>query len=137
MFEAKVYRIVVSTLGAILEEEHIAKETIQKWNIEHAEEAGKLFLSVPENAPVVPDLYLVVIDSYVDSTKVNEIMSKGKPIAFFFNKYHDPKNSMQAEIDNVEVFKEAMKDKYCCVDYSAARGFMSAIDSILIDFEKR
>ena len=136
MFEAKVYRIVVSTLGAILQEEHLAKETIQRWNIECAEKAGKMFLSVPEDAPVVPDLYVVIIDSYVDATKVNEIIAKGKPIVFFFNKYHDPSNSMQAEIVKVDAFKETVKEKYSCVDYNAAHEFVSVVYSVLIDIIK-
>lgn len=123
-------------MGAILQEEHFAKETIQKWNAECAEKAGKLFLSVPENASVTPDLYLVVIDSYVDATKVNEIIAKGKPVVFFFNKYHDPRNSMQAEIDKVDAFKENVKNKYCCVDYSAAQEFVSSIESIFNDFHE-
>lgn len=137
MFEAKVYRIAVSTLGAILQEEHLAKETIQKWNAECAEKTGKLFLSVPEGAPVTPDLYLVIIDSYVDATKVQEIIAKGKPIAFFFNKYHDPRNSIQAEVDKVETFKDTVKDKYCCVDYNAPQEFVSAFDSLLNEINKK
>ena len=131
MFEAKVYRVAVSTLGAILQEEHIAKETIQKWNAECAEEAGKLFLLVPEDASVAPDLYVVVIDSYVDTAKVEKLIATGKPIAFFFNQYHDPNNSMQAEIDKVEAFKEKVKDKYGCVEYNAAGEFGKAFITVL------
>lgn len=136
MFEAKVYRIAVSTLGAILQEEHIAKESIQKWNVERAEKAGKIFLSVPEDAPVTPDLYVVIIDSYVDATKVDETIAKGKPIAFFFSQYHDPKNSMQVEIDKVDAFKETVKDKHCCVDYGSNRQFEEKLISICDAFSK-
>lgn len=133
MFEAKVYRIAVSMLGAILEEEHVAKETIQAWNNERAEKAGKLFLAVPVGESVTPDLYVVVIDSYVDTAKVDKIVASGCPIVFFFSQYHNPENSMKVEIDAVEAFKNQMKGKYCCVDYRSARDFgevfLSSLDS--------
>ena len=102
MFEAKVYRVVVSTLGAIIEEDHIAKETIQAWNNDRAEKAGKLFLAILEGAEATPDLYVVIIDSYVDVAKVEKIVATSCPSIFFFSQYHDPKNSMQAEVDAVE-----------------------------------
>ena len=136
MFEAKVYRVVVSTLGAILQEEHLVKDTIQRWNIECAEKEEKVFLTVPEDASVAPDLYVVVIDSYVDTAKVDKLIATGRPIAFFFSQYHDPNNSMQAEIDKVDAFKETVKDKYCCVDYNAAQEFASTLVSVLDGFGK-
>lgn len=136
MFEAIVYRVVVSTLGAILQEEHLAKEAIQKWNTERAEVAGKLFLSVPEDTTVSPDLYVVVIDSYVDTAKVDKLIATGKLIAFFFSQYHDPNNSMQAEIDKVDAFKETMKDRYRCVDYNGAIEYENALVSVIESFGK-
>lgn len=131
MFEAKVYRVAVSTLGAILEEDHIAKETIQAWNNDRAEKAEKLFLTISEGAATTPDLYVVIIDSYVDTTKVEKIVATGCPIVFFFSQYHDPNNSMQVEVDAVEAFKERMKGKYRCVDYRTAREFGEALLSTL------
>ena len=127
MFEAKVYRIAVSTLGAILQEEHIAIDTIQKWNAERAEEAGKLLLSVPEDASVAPDLYVVIVDSYVDATKVDKIIATGKPIVFFFSKYHDPKNSIQAEIDATVTYRTSVQGDYLCLDYSTTNEFEQAL----------
>ena len=134
MFEAKVYRVVVSTLGAILEEDHIAKETIQAWNNDRAEKAGKLFLTISEGAATTPDLYVVIIDSYVDTAKVEKIVATRRPIVFFFSQYHNPKNSMQVEVDAVAAFKEQIKGKYRCVDYRTAHEFgealMSSLDSL-------
>jgi|GEM_PF-5242283 len=40
MFKAEVYRIAIHSLGAIIEEEHLAQIIIDKWN----EDNGKLFL---------------------------------------------------------------------------------------------
>lgn len=134
MFEAKVYRVAVSTLGAILEEDHIAKDTIQAWNNERAEKAGKLFLTLPSGESVTPDLYVIIIDSYVDTAKVERIVATGCPIVFFFSQYHDPKNSMQAEVDAVAAFKGQMIGKYRCVDYRTAREFGEALRVELDEF---
>ena len=117
MFEAKVYHIAVSTLGTILQEEYIAKETIQKWNTECAEKAGKLFLYVPEESRSIPDLYIVIINSYVETAKVEKLIATGRSVMLFFSKYHDPRYSIQAEIDKVDAFKETVKNKCICVDY--------------------
>ena len=95
---------------------------------------GKLFLFVPEDS--TPDLYVVIIDSYIDTTKVDKLIATGKPIAFFFSQFHDPNNSIQAEIDKVEGFKEKVKEKYCCVDYNATQEFMSTFVSVLEGYEK-
>lgn len=135
MFEAKVYRVAVSTLGAILEEDHIAKETIQAWNNERAEKSGKLFLTLPVGESVTPDLYVIIIDSYVDAAKVEKIVATGCPIVFFFSQYHNPKNSIQAEVDAVAAFKELLKGKYRCVDYRTAREFGDVLLHSLDCFE--
>ncbi len=94
-----------------------------------------MFLSVPTDS--TPDLYVVVIDSYVKSDKVNKLIVTGKPIAFFFNKYHNPRNSMQAEIDKVDAFKKTVKDKYCCIEYNDVREFRDLLFSVFNDFHKK
>ena len=48
MFNAKVYKIAVISLSGVMEETYAAKETVQKWNQENAENTGKLFLLVDE-----------------------------------------------------------------------------------------
>ena len=131
MFEAKVYRVAVSSLGAILEEDHIAKETIQAWNIDRADKSGKLFLAIPEVAATTADFFFVIIDSYVDVARLEKIVTTGRPIVFFFSQYHDPENSMQTEVEAVEVFKEKMKGKYRCLDYRTSREFGEVLLSTL------
>jgi len=135
MFEAKVYRVAVSTLGVIIEEDHIAKETIQAWNNDRSEKAGKLFLATPEVAATTADFFFVIIDSYVDVARLEKIVTTGRPIVFFFSQYHDPKNSMQVEVDAVEEFKERMKGKYPCVDYRTAREFGEALRAELEELQ--
>lgn len=41
MFAAKVYRIIVESLSGAMEEVHVAKETIRKWNLQNAERTGE------------------------------------------------------------------------------------------------
>ena len=82
MFEAKVYRIAVTSLGAVLEEEHLAKETIHAWNNQRAESTGKLFLTQSAGTNVTPDLYVVIIDSFLDTPKVDSILAGDRCLLF-------------------------------------------------------
>ena len=88
-------------------------------------------MAIPEAAATTADFYVVIIDSYVDVAKVEKIVASGCPIVFFFSQYHDPGNTMQVEVDAVEVFKERMKGKYRCVDYRTSREFGEAFLSTL------
>lgn len=131
MFTSQVYKIAITSLGAILEEEHIAYEVINEWNIKRAEETKKVFLTVPNDATDTPDLYCVIVDSYVDEAKVNQMIETGKPVLVLFSKYHDPKNSIQTEIDKVQLFRANIQGSCICVDYDAAIDFgVKLIESI-------
>lgn len=131
MFEAKVYRIAVTSLGAILVEEHIAKETIQAWNCRRGESAGKLYLTQSLGCPAIPDMYVVIIDSYLDIAKVDAILANDRSMVFFFSQYHDPKNSIQTEIDSIATFREKMRTNYTCVDYRTAHEFGEVLSAQL------
>ena len=92
-------------------------------------------MTISGGAATTPDLYVVIIDSYVDVAKVEKIVATGRPIVFFFSQYHDPKNSMQAEVDAVAAFKEQLKGKYRCVDYRTAREFGDVLLHSLDSFD--
>lgn len=127
MFTSQVYKIAITSLGAILEEEHIAHEVINDWNIKRAEETKKVFLTVHNDATETPDLYCVIVDSYVDEAKVNQMIDSGKPVLVLFSKYHDPKNSMQTELEQISAYLEAIKGKCICVDYEGNASFIEAL----------
>lgn len=131
MFEAKVYRVVLSSLGAILAEEYLAKETIQKWNNERAEETGKLFLILPDGTSTTPDFYVVIIDSFIDPAKVNMIIAMGLPVLLFFSKYHDPKNSMRTELDAIDAYRSIVQKQCKCLDYEGLKSFSKVLLSSL------
>ena len=134
MFKADVYRIAIHSLGAILEEEHLAQMTINKWNEDYAEDKGKLFLQVPANSTNGPDVNVVIVDSFIDATKVDRIIAIGKPVVVLFSKYHDPKNSMQTELDAIAVYRKKIQDYCLCFDYENKAEFtkvlLSAINEI-------
>ena len=46
------------------------------------------------------------------------------PLLFFSSHYHDLNNSMQTGVETVESFKERMKDKYQCVEYTAPHAIL-------------
>ena len=131
MFKADVYRIAIHSLGAILEEEHLAKMTIDKWNEENAEDRGLLFLQVPANSSDAPDLNLVIIDSIIDVTIVEKIIATDIPVVLLFSKYHDPKNSMQMELDEIESYRSKIQENCICIDYEGTKSFSNVLISIL------
>ena len=131
MFKADVYRIAIHSLGAILEEEHLAQMTIVKWNEENAVEKAKLFLQVPSNSNVIPDLNVVIVDSYIDTAKVDKIIATGKPVVLLFCKYHDPKNSMQTELDAIELYRDKVKFKCTCINYQGKADFVDIFTRVL------
>lgn len=131
MFEAKVYRISVSTLGAILEENHIVKETILAWNNERAEETGKLFLTLSDGVSTTPDFYVLIIDSFIDTNKVYKIIASGMPVVLLFSKYHDPKNSIQTELNAVEAYRAKIHDRCACFEYDNKESLMNTVKVVL------
>ena len=129
MFQAQVYRIAIQSLGAIIEEEHIAQESIAKWNELHGEQDGILFLQSTSDHS---DLNVVIIDSFIDIAKVDRVMSSGRPSILFFSKHHDPKNTIQAELDAIKTYREMIQNTCTCVDYENtidfAKVFMAAVE---------
>lgn len=44
MYTAKVYTVSIVSPGVAVEEEHIARETLNRWNAVNGKEKGKVFL---------------------------------------------------------------------------------------------
>lgn len=136
MFKAEVCTIAIHSLGAILEEEHLAQMTIDKWNKENAEEQGKLFLQVQANCAIVPDVKVIIIDSYIDASKVDKIITTGKTTVLLFSTYHDPKNSTQTELDAIKAYREKINGTVICHDYDNKADFAKILISALEDAVK-
>ena len=128
MFNAKVYTVSISSSGVALEEEHIARVVIARWNIEEGEKHGVAYLTIPNNyRGITPDIYIFVIDNYVDESKVEAAIQTGAKVMLFFNSHHDEKNTIESEVKAVEAFKNEMESKCVCCEFSSKVEFEKAI----------
>ena len=119
MFNAKVYTVSIPSSGVALEEEHIAREVIARWNIEEGEKHVEVFLIIPNNyRGITPDIYIFVIDNYVDEQKVEAAIQTGAKVMLFFNGHHDEKNTIESEVKAVEALKKEIESKCVCCEFS-------------------
>ena len=130
MFNAKVYTVSIPSSGVALEEEHIAREVIARWNIEEGEKHGVVFLTIPSNyRGITPDIYIFAIDNYVDEQKVEAAIQTRAKVMLFFRSHHDEKNTIDSEVRKIEAFRERVQDKCICVDYNSKSMFEQVICS--------
>lgn len=137
MFEAKVYTVSIPSSGVALEEEHIVREVIARWNVEEGEKHGVAFLTVPNNySGKTPDIIIFAIDNYVDEHKVEAAIATGAKVMLFFRSHHDEKNTMESEIKRVELFRKKVQNKSFCVDYNNNSKFGEALESEFLKIVK-
>ena len=119
MYNAKVYTVSIPSSGVALEEEHIAREVIARWNIEEGEKYGATFLIMPNNYNgKTPDIYIFAIDNYVEEQKVEATIATGAKVLLFFRSHHDEKNTMESEVKRIEMFRIKVRKKCVCVEYN-------------------
>ena len=118
MFNAKVYTVSTLSSGVALEEEHIAREVIAHWNIEEGEKHGVAYLTIPNNyRGITPDIYIFVIDNYVDERKGEAAIVTGGKVLLLFRSSHDEKNTIDSEVKALADFRSKVQDKCTCEDY--------------------
>ena len=128
MFEAKVYTVSIPSSGIALEEEHIAREVIARWNVEQGEKHGVAFLNIPINyGDITPDIFIFTIDNYVDEQKVDAAIVTGAKVLLLFCSNHDEKNTMESEVKAIAEFRNKVKEKCICVDYNSNDTYKEAI----------
>ena len=133
MYNAKVYTVSIPSSGVALEEEHIAREVIARWNIEEGEKHGVAFLIVPSNCKdITPDVFIFAIDNYVDEQKVEAAIQTGVKVMLFFRSNHDEKNTIDCEVKKIEAFRENVKDKCVCADYNNNSSFEEVLSQALV-----
>ena len=133
MFNAKVYTVSIPSSGVALEEEHIAREVIARWNIEEGEKHGVVFLTIPSNyRGITPDIYIIAIDNYVDEQKVETAIKTGAKVMLFFRSHHDEKNTIDSEVRKIEAFRENVKDKCVCTEYNNNSRFEEVLSQALV-----
>ena len=132
MFNAKVYTVSIPSFGVALEEEHIAREVIARRNAEEGEKHGVVYLAIPNNyRGIMPDIYIFVIDNFVDEQKVEAAIQTGAKVLLFFNQYNDEKNTIPSELQRVVEYKEKIKKKCLCIEFSGKVDFEKSLFEIL------
>ena len=131
MYTAKVHTVSIVSPGVTIEEEHIARETLNRWSAENGKEKGKVFLPLPSDATEEPDIYVLPIVNYVDNAKANKIIATGKPIILLFSEYHDEGNTIPAELKDVEALKSEKAPNCVKATYNGSKDFQQALMSII------
>lgn len=125
MFTAEVYKICIASAGGALSEERVAQDTVAKWNVQYGEENGLMYLMVPLSAKA--DIYVFVIDNYIEAQKVESAIATGAKVLLFFSLYHDQNNTMVSELKSLESFRDKVKNKCSCCGYNGITDFESKL----------
>ena len=131
MYTATIHTVSIVSPGVTIEEEHIARETLNRWNATFCKEKGKVFLPLPTDSTVEPDIYVLPIDNYVDTAKANAIIATGKPVILLFSEYHDEENTIPAELKDVEALKNAKATNCVKASYNGNRNFQQVLIATL------
>ncbi len=131
MYPATIYTVSIVSPGVTIEEELIARETLNRWNVENGKEKGKVFLPLPLDSTAEPDIYVLPIDNYVDTVKANAIIATGKPVILLFSEYHDEENTIPAELNDVEELKNTREPNCIKATYNGSKEFQQELVSIL------
>ena len=127
MYTAKVYTVSIVSPGVTIEEEHIARETLNRWNAENGKEKGKVFLPLPSDSTAEPDIYVLPIDNYVDTAKASKIIATNKPVILLFREFHDEENTIPAELRDVEALKNTKASNTITATYKGSKEFQKAL----------
>lgn len=77
-----------------------------------------VFLTIPNNyRGITPDIYIFVIDNYMDESKVRTSIQTGAKVMLFFNSHHDANNTMASELRSIADFREKVQVSCVCIDY--------------------
>lgn len=131
MYTATIYTVSIVSPGVTIEEEHIARETLNRWNAENGKEKAKVFLPLPSDSTAEPDIYVLPIDNYVDITKAKAIITTNKPVILLFSEYHDEENTIPVELKDVEALKNTKASNTITATYNGSRDFQQTLIAII------
>lgn len=131
MYTATIHTVSIVSLGVTIEEEHIAKETLNRWNAENGKEKGKVFLPLPLDSTAEPDIYVLPIDNYVDITKAKAIIATNNPVILLFREFHDEENTIPVELKDVEALKDTKASNTITATYNGSRDFQQTLIAII------
>lgn len=127
MYTAIIHTVSIVSPGVTIEEEHIARETLNLWSAENGAEKGKVFLQLPSDSTAEPDIYVMPIDNYVDIAKANMIIATGKPVILLFSEHHDEGNTIPAELRDVEALKNTKVSNCIKATYNGGKDLQQAL----------
>lgn len=110
-----------------IEEEHIARETLNRWNAESGKEKAKVYLPLPSDSTAEPDIYVLPIDNYVDNAKAKAIIATNKPVILLFSECHDEDNTIPAELKDVEALKNNKEANCIKATFYGGHDFQQAL----------
>ena len=64
-----------------------------------------------------------MIDSFVDTTKIDAAIATGTRVVLLFSSYHDMNNTMESELNTFAVFREKVQASCVCIDYKNSAVF--------------
>ena len=131
MYTATIHTVSIVSPGVTIEEEHIAKETLNRWNATFGKEKGKVFLPLPSDSTAEPDIYVMPIDNYVDTAKTNKIIATNKPVILLFSEFHDEENTIPVELKDVEALKDTKATNTITATYNGSKDFQQVLAAVL------
>lgn len=116
MFEAKVYTTAILSLSGMMDETHTARETVSRFNQQHAASTGRLFLPVDD--PQAADVVIGLVDNWVGDTRpIDHCIAAGRSVILLFNAFADPGNTIESEHQAVAAFRERVQNHCRCLEY--------------------
>lgn len=131
MYTAAIHTVSIVSPGVTIEEEHIARETLNRWNAENGKEKGKVFLPLPSDSTAEPDIYVLPIDNYVDNAKAKAIIATNKPVILLFREFHDEENTIPVELKDVEALKKEKAPNCVKATYNGIKEFQQILATVL------
>lgn len=131
MYTATIFTVSIVSPGVTIEEEHIARESLNRWNAENGAEKGKVFLPLPSDSTAEPDIYVLPIDNYVDTTKAKAIIATNKPVILLFREFHDEENTIPVELKDVEALKNTKASNTITATYKGSKEFQEAFETVI------
>ena len=131
MYTATIHTVSIVSPGVTIEEEHIARETLNRWNAENGKEKGKVFLPLPSDSTAEPDIYVLPIDNYVDTAQASKIIATNKPVILLFCEFHDEENTIPVELKDVEALKNTKASNTITATYKGSKEFQEAFETVI------
>lgn len=131
MYTATIHTVSIVSPGVTIEEEHIARETINRWNATFGKEKAIVFLPLPSDSTAEPDIYILPIDNYVDVTKAKAIIATNKPVILLFRECHDEENTIPVELKDVEALKNTKASNTITATYKGSKDFQQVLAAVL------